>query len=97
MATTVCKRVIYRGRVQGVGFRYTVNGLARGYAAAGFVRNLPTGEVELAAEARARSGGRLPGRGGRTNGRLHRIGHGARRAADRGRRLPHPRVICEVL
>ncbi len=53
MATTVCKRVIYRGRVQGVGFRYTAHGLARGYAAAGLVRNLPTGEVELVAEGAA--------------------------------------------
>ena len=50
MATTVCKRVVYRGRVQGVGFRWTARGLAGGYAVAGHVRNLPTGEVELVAE-----------------------------------------------
>jgi acylphosphatase len=50
MTTTVCKRVVYQGRVQGVGFRYTAAGLARGYAVAGFVRNLPSGEVELVAE-----------------------------------------------
>ena len=49
MPTTVCKRVVYQGRVQGVGFRYTAQGLARGYAVAGYVRNLPTGEVELVA------------------------------------------------
>jgi acylphosphatase len=53
MAMTECKRVIYRGRVQGVGFRYTASGLARGYKVAGYVRNLPTGEVELAAEGAA--------------------------------------------
>jgi acylphosphatase len=47
---TVCKRICYRGRVQGVGFRYTARGLARGYPIAGYVRNLPTGEVDLAAE-----------------------------------------------
>ncbi|HVS36475.1 MAG TPA: acylphosphatase [Gemmataceae bacterium] len=53
MTTTVCKRVTYRGRVQGVGFRYTAHGLAHGFAVAGYVRNLPTGEVELVAEGRS--------------------------------------------
>ncbi|HEY7315707.1 MAG TPA: acylphosphatase [Gemmataceae bacterium] len=48
--TVVCKRVVYSGRVQGVGFRYTTQGLAAGHAVAGHVRNLPTGEVELVAE-----------------------------------------------
>ena len=47
---TVCKRVLYSGRVQGVGFRYTAQGLAAGYAVAGSVRNLLSGEVELVAE-----------------------------------------------
>jgi acylphosphatase len=46
----VCKRVLYSGRVQGVGFRYTTQALAAGYPVAGFVRNLPSGEVELIAE-----------------------------------------------
>jgi acylphosphatase len=50
---TVCKRVLYRGRVQGVGFRYTVQGVAAGRPVVGFVRNLPTGEVELVAEGDA--------------------------------------------
>ena len=50
MATTVCKRVLYSGRVQGVGFRFTALEIAQGYAVAGHVRNLPTGEVELVAE-----------------------------------------------
>jgi len=50
---TVCKRVLYTGRVQGVGFRYTAQGLAAGRAVAGHVRNLPTGEVELVAEGEA--------------------------------------------
>lgn len=53
MPTTVCKRVLYEGRVQGVGFRFTAVELAAGYAVAGFVRNLPTGEVELVAEGAA--------------------------------------------
>jgi acylphosphatase len=47
---TVCKRVYYSGHVQGVGFRYTAQGLARGYPVAGYVRNLSSGEVELVAE-----------------------------------------------
>lgn len=47
---TICKRVLYSGRVQGVGFRYTVNDLAAGFAVTGFVRNLPNGSVELVAE-----------------------------------------------
>ena len=47
---TVCKRVLYSGRVQGVGFRYTAQQLAAGYTVAGHVRNLPDGHVELVAE-----------------------------------------------
>ncbi len=47
---TVCKRVTYSGRVQGVGFRYTARRLASVYRVAGYVRNLPDGEVELVAE-----------------------------------------------
>jgi acylphosphatase len=47
---TVAKRVLYSGHVQGVGFRYTAQGLAAGYPVAGFVRNLSSGEVELVAE-----------------------------------------------
>lgn len=46
----VCKRVIYSGRVQGVGFRYTAQGIARGFAVSGYVRNLPDGDVELVAQ-----------------------------------------------
>ena len=41
------KRVIYEGRVQGVGFRYTTKDLARGDDVLGTVRNLPDGTVEL--------------------------------------------------
>jgi acylphosphatase len=47
---TVCKRVIYSGQVQGVGFRYTAQELAADYPVGGYVRNLPSGEVELVAE-----------------------------------------------
>lgn len=41
------KRVIFEGRVQGVGFRYTTKDLARGFDVLGTVRNLPDGTVEL--------------------------------------------------
>lgn len=40
----------FTGRVQGVGFRYTVKSLAVGFEATGMVRNLPDGRVEFAAE-----------------------------------------------
>jgi acylphosphatase len=41
------KRVIFEGRVQGVGFRYTTKDLAKGYDVLGTVKNLPDGTVEL--------------------------------------------------
>ena len=47
------KHVTYSGRVQGVGFRYTARQIAEGFAVAGHVRNLPSGQVELAAEGTA--------------------------------------------
>jgi acylphosphatase len=50
---TVCKRVVYSGRVQGVGFRYTARGLARRFSVAGYVRNLADGSVELVVEGEA--------------------------------------------
>ena len=43
-------RIFYAGRVQGVGFRYTVKALASGFEVLGTVRNLPDGRVELTAE-----------------------------------------------
>jgi acylphosphatase len=40
----------FTGNVQGVGFRYTAQGLARGFKVVGYVRNLPDGRVQLVAE-----------------------------------------------
>ncbi len=46
----VCKHVHYSGHVQGVGFRYTAQRLAAMHGVAGWVRNLPGGDVELVVE-----------------------------------------------
>ena len=43
-------QVFYEGRVQGVGFRFTVRHIAKGFDVTGWVRNLPDGSVELIAE-----------------------------------------------
>jgi len=45
-----CLQIIYSGRVQGVGFRYSAKMTARGFDVTGTVRNLPDGTVELVAE-----------------------------------------------
>lgn len=42
--------VLYSGHVQGVGFRYNVKSIARGFEVTGTVRNLTDGRVELIAE-----------------------------------------------
>jgi acylphosphatase len=41
------KRVIFSGRVQGVGFRYTTKQLALGFDLVGSIRNQKDGTVEL--------------------------------------------------
>jgi acylphosphatase len=43
-------RILYSGRVQGVGFRYTVRSVSAGYDVTGTVRNLSDGRVELVSE-----------------------------------------------
>lgn len=47
------RRVLYTGRVQGVGFRANAEACSRPFAVSGFVRNLPDGRVELVAEGEA--------------------------------------------
>ena len=47
------RRVVVRGRVQGVGFRWFVREHARTLKLAGWVKNLPDGMVELEVEGPA--------------------------------------------
>lgn len=48
-------RVVYSGRVQGVGFRATARVCANGLPLTGFVRNEPEGTVLLEAQGEAAS------------------------------------------
>ena len=43
-------QVIFNGTVQGVGFRFTAERLARRFPVRGFVRNLEDGRVEVTVE-----------------------------------------------
>ncbi|HUG67669.1 MAG TPA: acylphosphatase [Pirellulaceae bacterium] len=45
--------VYYSGHVQGVGFRYTTQRIARGFGVTGFVQNCSDGRVRLVVEAEA--------------------------------------------
>lgn len=45
------KNVLYSGRVQGVGFRYSTKRIASGFDVTGWIKNLPDGRVELLAQA----------------------------------------------
>ena len=42
--------VVFSGQVQGVGFRQTTVQIARSHPITGWVKNLPSGNVELVAE-----------------------------------------------
>lgn len=52
-----CKRFLIRGRVQGVGYRYSVLDFIdrQNLPLRGFVRNLPTGDVEVVVEGESES------------------------------------------
>ena len=45
----ICRRIEFRGRVQGVGFRMTAARIARRFPIGGTVRNCSDGSVELIA------------------------------------------------
>jgi acylphosphatase len=42
-------QVFFEGHVQGIGFRWSVKNIAKGFEVTGWVRNLPDGQVELQA------------------------------------------------
>jgi len=43
----IAKKILYEGRVQGVGFRLGVRQIAEGFSVAGHAANLPDGRVEV--------------------------------------------------
>ncbi len=45
----ISRRILFAGSVQGVGFRWSVKQVAKGFDVVGWVRNLPDGRVELLA------------------------------------------------
>ena len=47
IVTMISLQVFYEGNVQGVGFRWSVRHVAKGFDVTGWVRNLPDGRVEL--------------------------------------------------
>ena len=53
--SSVSRRFIVHGRVQGVGFRYAASRTARKLKLTGWVRNQPDGSVEIVAEGPASS------------------------------------------
>ncbi|MFZ2149534.1 MAG: acylphosphatase [Sedimentisphaerales bacterium] len=48
----IAKHIIFTGRVQGVGFRFTARRAADRCQLTGFVRNAPNGTVEMLAQGR---------------------------------------------
>jgi acylphosphatase len=46
----IARHIIFKGRVQGVGFRFTAHRIARGHQLTGYVRNLADGTVEMLAQ-----------------------------------------------
>jgi acylphosphatase len=47
------KHIVFSGRVQGVGFRFTALNIANRYHLTGYVRNLSNGSVEMLAQGQA--------------------------------------------
>ena len=48
----IARHIIFKGRVQGVGFRFTVHRIAIRCELTGYVKNLPDGSVEVFAQGR---------------------------------------------
>jgi acylphosphatase len=53
------REVCYSGRVQGVGFRFTVFAIAARFSVTGFVQNLSDGRVRLVVEGEPQEIGRF--------------------------------------
>ena len=49
----IAKHIVFSGRVQGVGFRFTALNVASRCGLTGYVRNLPDGDVEMLAQGLA--------------------------------------------
>jgi len=49
----IAKHIIFIGNVQGVGFRFTAHRIANHHQLAGFVRNVPDGNVEMLAQGKS--------------------------------------------
>jgi acylphosphatase len=47
------RKIVFSGRVQGVGFRFTALNIASRYELKGYVRNIPAGDVEMVAQGPA--------------------------------------------
>ena len=45
--SVIAKHIIFKGSVQGVGFRYTSRRIAKNYDLTGYVKNLSDGNVEM--------------------------------------------------
>jgi acylphosphatase len=49
----IARHIIFSGRVQGVGFRFTAHRIAGRHQLTGYVRNLSDGTVEMFAQGKA--------------------------------------------
>jgi acylphosphatase len=49
----IARHIVFSGRVQGVGFRFTALNIANRYELKGFVKNLHDGDVEMFAQGTA--------------------------------------------
>ena len=56
------KKIIYKGNVQGVAFRWNTNDVIMGFAVTGYVKNLSDGTVELLLEGEKNELEKMPGR-----------------------------------
>ncbi len=100
-ATMIARRLVVRGRVQGVGFRYAMVESGAPHGVAGWVRNRRDGTVEAFVQGDARGGrsghrvvpARAAGRARRSGRPCRRTAVDRRRAVSRTRRRPELRAL----